>query len=180
MLQVNLLPWRETHRNKRFRFWHWLLLIGVAMEIVLIVLFAWRSQQQLRQSESRQAEFNASHNALQAQLETVNKLKNAVQRAELLALQSQQRFERSLRYTKLLQHLSQVIPPGVWVTQLHHSGDQFKLDGQGESYSNILALSESLKRESLLPQVQLREVKQLATGSLYFSFNAALASLENE
>ncbi len=180
MLRVNLLPWRENYRDKRYRLWRGLLLAGVTLEMALMLLFGLHSQHQLRLGESRQTELITQHAALQSQLETVNLLKSDYQRAERLALQGQQRFERSMRYVQILQHLSQTIPQGVWVTQLHQNSGEFRLDGASESYSDILALSQALRHEGFLPKITLREVKQLPASALSFSFNAALVTLGNQ
>ena len=180
MLQVNLLSWRAACRDKRYRFWRTLLLAGVAAEIALMLLFGWQNQRRQSHAESFHAYLSHHHAALQAQLEKVNTLKNALQQAERVSLQSQQRLERSLHYAQLLQHLSKNIPQGIWLTQLHQNGGQFRLEGQSEGYSDILALNQALRREDLLPLVQLREVKQLPASSLFFSFNAALAASSKE
>lgn len=179
MLRVNLLPWRETHRDRRYRTWRRLALIGIAVEIALMLFYGWRYRDQQRLDEKRQNTVATYHAALEAQTAAVNGLKKDLQQAEHLALQGQRRFVSTLRYAQLLQHLSQSIPAGAWVTQLHQNGGQLRLDGQAQAYSEVLALSQALRQEDLLPQVQLREVKQPAAGALTFSLHAPLASLDN-
>lgn len=178
MLRVNLLPWRETYRIRRYRTWRALALAGIALEITLMLLYGWRFYQQRRLTEDRQTTAIAYQAALVAQAATVNGLKKDLQQAERLALQGQRRFDRSLHYAQLLQHLSQSIPQGVWVTQLHQSAGQLRVNGQAREYGEVLALSQALRHKDLLPQVQLREVKQLSASGLTFNLTAALATLE--
>lgn len=174
MLQVNLLPWRKTYRQRRYRAWRALALVSIATEIALMLLFSWRYRDQLRLDEARQSSVTAYHAALEAQAGAVNRLKKDLQQAEHLALQGQRRFDSSLRYAQRLQHLSQSMPSGAWVTQLHQNGGHFRLGGQAQDYSEVLALSQALRREDLLPQVQMHEVRLLAASALSFSLNAPL------
>jgi len=174
MLRVNLLPWRERAFEKRYRFWRGLLLCGIAGCALWLIFSAWSTQRQTASRQQQLSALMAYQLSLQRQLESVQALGERYRLAEALNQQSDAHFQRSLHVVQRLRHLSRVVPEGVWATRLSDSAVQFRLDGEGVAYGEILALSKSLRDAPQLPQVQLQEVRLLPAANLSFSVNARL------
>ncbi|KAB7894950.1 hypothetical protein GA565_02525 [Rouxiella sp. S1S-2] len=177
-LRVNLLAWREKQLDKRYRFWLTVILAGVAAVVLLLLLLGARAQWQIRQHEIDVGRLSDYRHALKTRLEQVNALKADYQQAATLNRLSEQRFEHSVQYVQLLQHLSTAVPTGVWIKQMSQSAALLNLEGQSQDYNRILTLSKALRLEAVLPKTQLREVKQLADENLYFSLDATLRAVE--
>jgi len=173
-LRGNLLAWRERRLDKRYRFWLTVILTAVAAEILLLLLLGGRAQWQIRQHEIDIGRLSDYRLALKTRLEQINVLKADYQQAASLNRQSEQRFEQSVQYVQLLQHLAKAVPTGAWIKQMSQSAAVLKLEGKSQDYNQILTLSKALQLDAVLPKVLLREVKQLADENLYFSLDAAL------
>lgn len=180
MLRVNLLPWRERQRQRGYRLWTRVFMIGmaaIAAALLLAGFFHRQLNQQRELSLKRQSDYRT---ALQSQFERVNALELAYRRAEQINVQMEQRFDRSLQYVQLLRHLSQVMPQQVWATRLSQNAANVVLEGRSANYEAVLALDSALPHDALFPRIQLREVKQLPAEELSFSLNATLQSAEGE
>lgn len=172
MYQVNLLPWRVQVQRRRGAFWLRMLVLQlVLMLAVLMVVFGLLSQQQAQRHEAllvlvrQQAELAGRHLQLQQAMARLARL-------TALAEQYDKNQVYNRRYLQLLQQLSTLLPPPLWLIALEGNAQSVSLRGLSHRYEAVVQFEQQLATVSLLQSYRLAEVVRRQDGLFSFALVA--------
>lgn len=160
MIQINLLPWRETLREQRKR--HFYLLLSTALiSAIIIVVFVHTI---LAHKISRQQERNNylqqtidSYKVQLTEIEALTELQNSLMaKLELISELQAGRPEM----VHVLDDLVSVLSDGTYLTKVNRNDDSITLIGQAESNTNVSQLMRSIERSIWILEPQLSTIKQ--------------------
>lgn len=156
MSRINLLPWRETLRQRQKRDYLMVLavVVGAVATLVFVVhlLVTTQVEAQLARNHYLQAEITRVEARIQ-QMGKIERQKEELKQRMGLIVQLQQ--ERNLP-VHLLNELHRVVVPGVMLTRLRLEGGQLHLSGYCESNNQLAELLRRMEASPWLirPRVQ--------------------------
>ena len=159
MIHINLLPWREQARKaKRQQF---LTTLGLSVLAMAIVLFGWRTfvdarvDYQQSRNDFLRSEIAEIEKKLK-EIEALDKTKASIL-ARMEVIQNLQAGRPEAVH--LMDELVDVVPSGVYLTQMKQSGRLVTLNGQAESNARVSALMRNTEASDWLEQPQLQIVQ---------------------
>lgn len=159
MIHINLLPWREQARKaKRQQF---LTTLGLSVLAMAIVLFGWRMfvdarvDYQQSRNDFLRSEIAEIEKKLK-EIEALDKTKASIL-ARMEVIQNLQAGRPEAVH--LMDELVDVVPSGVYLTQMKQSGRLVTLNGQAESNARVSALMRNTEASDWLEQPQLQIVQ---------------------
>jgi len=160
---INLLPWRETHRKeKNIEFG---VAVGIAALIAAAIGFAGfkYADDEVSFQQSRNDRLNQEIAQLQLELKEIEKLEET--KNNLLSRMEVVQDLQSLRpqVVHLFQEVAENLPDGVYLTSMNQQAqDQLVIEGRAESNARVSALMRRLDRSEFLrnPTLELIEANK--------------------
>jgi len=160
---INLLPWRETHRKeKNLEFG---VAIGIAALIAAAIGFAGfkYADDEVAFQQSRNDRLNQEIAQLQLELKEIEKLEET--KNNLLSRMEVVQDLQSLRpqVVHLFQEVAENLPDGVYLTSMNQQAqDQLVIEGRAESNARVSALMRRLDQSNFLknPTLELIEANK--------------------
>ncbi|KQN64001.1 PilN domain-containing protein [Erwinia sp. Leaf53] len=174
MVPVNLLPWRTQRLRRQWRRWCLLLLVALPLLSALPGLWLQWQHQLNRQQKALLAtcvEAQRLAAALQARTQAVLQPLNALQ---LQRLQQQQRLQRLLLWRDVAERIAQVIPAGVWLSELKTGTAGVQLQGASRGVAGVHRFRDRLGQLSWVQQVTSGSVVRNAEDEVHFSLQVHL------
>lgn len=162
MTQINLLPWREQKREQEKKLFTTMLLgcvIAAAFIVFLINYYAANlvSNQSMR-NEMLQKEINAMNNELE-EIKNLEKAKKTL--ISRLSIVQHLQSTRTLM-VHLFDELINVMPAGVYLTQVQGKNDIISITGYTESNTYVSILMRNIELDDWLHNPVLSEIKKEA------------------
>lgn len=137
MAKINLLPWRQAHREQKRR--EFVVILSVVAVTAVVAAFLWKSnyESKIENQNARNQLLQKEIAVLDKQVQEIAKLKKT--RDDLLA---RIRVIQALEGTRPLivryfDELVRIVPDGLWITSLDKKGRTISVEGVAESYNRI-------------------------------------------
>jgi type IV pilus assembly protein PilN len=163
--RLNLLPWREMRRKEQDR-QLFSILIGAALLMALVLLYAYLHIGALVDTQVRRNEFMAQEvKRMDEEIKEVREIKK--QRDDLLARMRviQQLQQDRTEIVHLLDDLVRRLPEGVYLTSLKQSGRSFTLSGYAQSNARVSAFMRNLDGSEVFVNPDLDVINISARGN---------------
>jgi type IV pilus assembly protein PilN len=144
MANINLLPWRDAHRQEKKK--EFLGLLGVVVVIAAISAFGWNlvANNRLDNQHSRNQLLKNNIATLEKQVAEIKELKK--RRQDLLdrmaVIQNLQGNRPDI--VKIYDEFVRAVPDGVYFTKMERKGNEISLQGFAESNNRVSALMRKL------------------------------------
>ncbi|WP_133129777.1 PilN domain-containing protein [Legionella yabuuchiae] len=160
MTEINLLPWREARREKEKKEFSVYLGVGLAAAAIIVFLWNMYAKNLIEAQTNRNQLLQTEISRLKAQIKEIEELKKL--REALIARMS---IIQKLQATRILtvrmfDELVNVLPKGVYLTQIEREGDKVTLFGYAESNTNISELMRSIEANQWIQSPELTEIKK--------------------
>lgn len=158
MTRINLLPWRETHRQERKKEF---MATAVAMVILALLCgYAWNSwvKSRIDWQESRNQLLRSEITVLNRQVAEVTELQQRRQRTleRTEVIQSLQSDRSDI--VRIFDQLVRAVPDGVYFTSLERRPHQLALQGFAESNNRVSSLMRQLDASEVFSDPNLTRV----------------------
>jgi len=160
MTQINLLPWRETHRRDKNN--DFFAVLGLCVIIAAAIGFGGfkYAQDKVTHQDKRNARLTNEIALLQAELreiETLEETKNALlERMDIIQTLQGQRPQIVHTFHEIASRL----PDGVYLTSMRQMGDQqLVLEGRAESNARVSALMRRMDRSDYFKKPRLEVIE---------------------
>ncbi|GGI91154.1 PilN domain-containing protein [Legionella impletisoli] len=160
MTEINLLPWREARREKEKK--EFTLYLGVALAAAAIVVFMWNmyAKNLIEDQTNRNQILQTEITRLKAQIKEIEELKK-LREALIARMNIVQNLQATRTLTvRMFDELVNVLPNGVYLTQIEREGDKITLFGYAESNSNISELMRNIEANQWIQSPELTEIKK--------------------
>jgi type IV pilus assembly protein PilN len=144
MAKINLLPWRQAHRDEKLR--EFLVILGAVVAASLLAAYLWVSniEGKIQHQNDRNNLLQVEINKLDLQVKEIARLKKI--RDDLL---TRIRVIQGLEGTRPLivryfDELVRIIPDGLWINNISKKGKVVSVDGVAESYNRIASFMRSI------------------------------------
>jgi Tfp pilus assembly protein PilN len=167
--QFNLLPWRQIQKRHRQ---YYLFILSILSVITLIFIFylVWASYtHKLQYVTQRLAQLEQQTQLKQHQIKNIQQLE---QQIADLATQQRQRQQYQNTLFELRSHLIEIanlLPNGVWLTQLTFTSTLFTLTGRSLTYLQVIQYIEQLCQLPSITTCQLKSLQQKNTNEFSFA-----------
>ncbi|MBF8778793.1 PilN domain-containing protein [Pseudomonas fulva] len=171
MNRINLLPWREHRRQARVRRWQVSMVVAVLLAGALVASWELRHRHRLHILQADNASLQAQLESLEASVQQLAELQERLE-----ALRSKHRALARLREQAgdplaLLRHLEDVLPPGLYLTELKF--EQHRLHIRGEA-ARAAAVADFLRALQAAPAVRSAQLHELRAGGQGHAFRLSL------
>lgn len=158
MAKINLLPWREVHRQEKKKEF-FVILAGVVV-LSGFIAFLWVSnvQSAITEQNARNRLLKSEISALEKQVSEIEQLKQ--RREELLA---RMRVIQDLEGTRpvivrYFDDMVRAIPDGVYLNLMQREGESIRLEGIAESNNRVSSFMRNLDESDWFAAPNLRSV----------------------
>jgi type IV pilus assembly protein PilN len=185
--QINLLPWREEHRQEQKKQFAVMAVMTCVLAIAIVGLIHFQMQAKINYQLSRNGFITDEINKVNGQIEEISELqkvrRSLVERMEVI--QDLQGSRPSIVH--LFTEIVSTVPNGVYLESLIQTGTKLEINGQAESNSRVstymrnLSASEWLK-EPNLTVIEIRDitVNRISTFTLTVDQTSPNASEEEK
>ena len=137
MAHINLLPWRESLRQRQKQQYLGVLFI-TAVFVGLIFWFVGAAiDQQIKNQQARNDYLQSQINVLDAQISQIKTIKEAKAAIEQrMALIEQLQTSRNVA-PKVFDELARIVPPGVAFRSMTRTGNRINIDGISDSNNRL-------------------------------------------
>lgn len=160
MIEINLLPWRETKREQDKKEFN-LLLAGSFVFAVLVVIIGNYYASSLVESENTRNQVLKNEIVLLDQqireIKNLEEVKNSLI-ARMMIISSLQ-AERTLT-VHLFDELIKILPDGVYLTDIKRIQNKVIVQGYAESNSNVSILMRQIQQNPWIQEPELTEIKK--------------------
>jgi type IV pilus assembly protein PilN len=171
--QINLLPWREEHRQEQKKQFAVMAFMTCVLAIAIFGLIHFQMQAKINYQLSRNGFITDEINKVNGQIEEISELqkvrRSLVERMEVI--QDLQGSRPSIVH--LFTEIVSTVPNGVYLESLIQTGTKLEINGQAESNSRVstymrnLSASEWLKEPNLsVIEIQDITVNRISTFTL--------------
>jgi len=166
MIRINLLPYRDAHRQGQIVQYILVALAALALTLVLVLSsYSWAALQ-LSDAEDRLKNVRGENQALKIKIGELSKFKEVQaevqKKLDLVDILQRGRF-RSL---ESIQGLSVAIPENVWLTDVKDTGGSISISGLGESNRAVSAFMRALENQPVFSGVNLKLIKRESKGNV--------------
>lgn len=163
MTEINLLPWRETKREREKKQFTTMLFGALILAAGLVLLINYYASSLVDGQTRRNQRLQDEITTLDRQIEEIKKLKEVRE-----ALISRMTIVQNLQATRtltvhLFDELVKVVPDGVYLTQVQRVGDNITVLGYSESNSNVSILMRNIEKNPWIQSPVLTEIKKADT-----------------
>jgi type IV pilus assembly protein PilN len=185
--QINLLPWREEHRQEQKKQFAVMAVMTCVLAIAIVGLIHFQMQAKINYQLSRNGFITDEINKVNGQIEEISELqkvrRSLVERMEVI--QDLQGSRPSIVH--LFTEIVSTVPNGVYLESLIQTDTKLEINGQAESNSRVstymrnLSASEWLK-EPNLTVIEIRDitVNRISTFTLTVDQTSPNASEEEK
>lgn len=158
MNMTNFLPWRQQRRARCLRFWA--VAFAAILLLILTVFFSLRMNNVVKLR------------ALQSELAGTQSVQHvlASRQRQTTAVQIPATRLQRLTWQPVLESLSDVIPPQVWLTELRYQPPSLMLIGYATSLPALSALRDALRQLAGFTPEPAGELQQDRQGRWMFTF----------
>lgn len=163
---INLLPWRQTRRRARLRFWSvlfgasLLLSIGVVLRYYSVLRAENQVELLLADAEKTRAE---------ALMALKPRVQQRQQRWQQVQARNKQR-EQTRSWQRVLQGLTELLPEQAWLTKITWQQETLELTGNTLNFAALKALEAQLRQLPLFRLGSHGETQQDAQGRWQFHY----------
>lgn len=159
MILINLLPWREQQRERHKVHFFYCLAATILATLLLVLLIFSIVSGQLHAELSAKQYLNNQISELDVKIAKIQTLKE--QRLQLIErMQLIEQLQRSRASTvRLLDEMVRIMPKGVFLQEMHRTGDMVLLTGKAESNSRVSDLMRHIECSMWLNDPILTEIK---------------------
>jgi len=161
MIEINLLPWRETKRTREKKLFIFFLVLGVIIAVTLVLTINFYVLSKIKIQSNRNQQLQAEINVISNKIKEVNEHKRLRQR-----LISRMKIIYNLLVSRtntahLFDEIIKILPDGIYLQEIERVGDKVTLLGFANYNSNISLLMRNINRSSWLESPQLIEIKKI-------------------
>ena len=158
MAKINLLPWREEYREERKK--EYLTQLALLGLLVVIICFVWVSSiaGAIEDQRFRNRMLNTELTELNKKVEQIKKLKKDKKELEDRIRVIQDLEGKRSVIVHYFDEFAKRIPDGVYLRSLKRNGEQFAIEGVGESNLRIAALMRNLDASEWFTNPNLKSV----------------------
>lgn len=142
MKNINLLPWRATQQRRQYQ--QFFILIASCLILIIISLFLWRAilMKNIQKVKQHNQQLQKQITELQQQLNVspVVTTSNVNAQPENLV--------------KFLNHLPELIPPGIYLTQIKKNVEWVDLYGDAQSPQIVLTFVQTMQQVGWKAQIK--------------------------
>jgi len=163
--EINLLPWRETKREKDKQSFIVLMSVAVCVAVLVAFIVNYYSIKLVEAQTARNQRLTQEIAVFDKQIANIKKLKalrnNLVARMKVAqSLQS----KRALT-VHLFDELIKIMPDGVYFTSVKRVGNRVTVTGFSESNSNVAILMRNIEANTWIQEPSLTEIKVTDTAA---------------
>ena len=161
MIEINLLPWRQTKREQEKKHFIVLLVLGVIIAVIFVLIINFYIIRKIKIESNRNQQLQAEINVISNKIKEVNEHKTL-----RLQLISRMKIIHNLLASRtntvhLFDELIKILPDGIYLQEIERVGDRVTLLGFANYNSNISLLMRNIDRSSWLKNPQLIEIKKI-------------------
>ncbi len=171
MANINLLPWRETLRQKKQKNYLILLAITSACACLILLLMHFIYEYQISSQDSRNAYLKKEMLVVNAEIKEIKKLKE--KKASMIERIS---LVRSLQNTRpvvvhLFDEIARSMPDDLYLTGLSLKGQRLTVNGVAKNNRLIAALIRQLDDSAWFANPNLSKIETLKSGESQFEIS---------
>lgn len=159
MALINLLPWREEHRQEKKKEFFGILAGVLVVAGVCAAVWLWVVEDRIDVQEDRNRLLTQGIKVLDGELKEIKELEKKrklwLERMEVIQNLQLNRAE----VVKIFDEFVRSIPDGVFVTNMTRKGDQISLTGYAESTLRVSALMRQLDASSKFTAPNLKKTQ---------------------
>ena len=161
MTEINLLPWREQHREQEKKLFTSMLGGGIVVACLAVFLLNYYVSHLVNQQLERNQILQNEITELDKQLQEIKSLKTV--RAGLISRMSIVQNLQSTRtlMVHLFDELIKVMPPGIYITKMERKNDVITIHGYADSNMSISQLMRNIDENPWIQNPQLTEIKNI-------------------
>lgn len=175
--QFNLLPWRQLKKRQRQ---YYLLILSTLSIIVMVLMFylIWRdNMHKLQQATQLLSQLTQQTQLKQQQINVIQQIKQQIQTLTIKQRQQQQYLQSIHQLRLRLIDIANLLPNGVWLTQLTFTSTLFDLTGKSLTYLQAAYYIERLCQLPSTTTCQLKYLQQKNPNEFIFAFKLEFKSL---
>ncbi|KTD03238.1 PilN domain-containing protein [Fluoribacter gormanii] len=160
MTQINLLPWRELKREQDKKLFMTMLLVCIVFAAFVVFLINSYATGLVSNQVLRNQMLQKEINAMDAQIKEIKNLQKT--REMLISRMSIVQHLQSTRtlMVHLFDELINVIPAGIYFTQIEGKNDVISVTGYAESNTFVSMLMRNIENNEWLHDPVLSEIKR--------------------
>jgi type IV pilus assembly protein PilN len=165
MARINLLPWREEARRERQRQFLYSLVGTLILGAILVLIVSLFFDQRITMQEARNQKIQVEINRLQKRINRIAQLERTRDRL-LSRKQVIEELQASRSLTvEMLDKMAKSIPVGITLTNVRQQGMNVTLLGSSQSNARVSAYLQSLEKNDLFSNPDLKYVRASAKPS---------------
>lgn len=158
MIDINLLPWRDTQRKKDKKSFLLSLVVCLLITFLILAIIHFTLGSKVKYQDRRNRILQTEINQLNNKINDLSKIKDK-EKALALQLQALHALQEDQYLTvKLMNEINQIIPKGIFLQAVRKAKNQFSLQGQANSNILVSQLIKSLKESPYIISPLLHEV----------------------
>ncbi len=159
MAKINLLPWREEHRQEKKKEFQ-LQLFGLCV-VAGLLAYAWVGivDNSIENQQARNRLLETEISVLEKRVQEINELRK--RREELVARMKVIQDLQGTRPTivRYFDEMVRAVPDGVFFNSMRRQGDQISIEGVTESSNRVSAFMRNLDQSAWFTSPNLRSIK---------------------
>lgn len=180
MILINLLPYREQARLAKQKQFNQMIVFALIAGVGLSILVYMAINNQIDEQLSRNQFMETELATLNTRIESVKTLQNERERLLLRKQKVEELQQERGRSAKLLDDLSNIMPEGVYLTEMKSNKGSYSLVGKAVSDNRIAMFMNALPSTGIFAApVVLEEIKK-GDGAQEFKLQANLQSGDKE
>ena len=166
--QINLLPWREEHRQEQKKQFAVMAFMTCVLAIAIVGLIHFQMQAKINYQLSRNGFITDEINKVNGQIEEISELqkvrRSLIERMEVI--QDLQGSRPSIVH--LFTEIVSTVPNGVYLESLVQTNTKLKINGQAESNSRVSTYMRNLSASEWLkePNLTVIEIKDITVNRI--------------
>ena len=166
--QINLLPWREEHRQEQKKQFAVMAVMTCVLAIAIVGLIHFQMQAKINYQLSRNVFITDEINKVNGQIEEISELqkvrRSLIERMEVI--QDLQGSRPSIVH--LFTEIVSTVPNGVYLESLVQTNTKLKINGQAESNSRVSTYMRNLSASEWLkePNLTVIEIKDITVNRI--------------
>lgn len=182
MAHINLLPWREEHRQEQTRQFATITALSLVLTGALIFMVHASFDNQINHQQYRNKMLQDEIKRLDASLKQIATLEETKEQllARMDVIQSLQ--QRRPQIVHLFDDFVRTVPEGIFLTSIKQQGELLTIDGVAESNGRVSAYMRNIDTSEWMatPKLKVIETKKGTLRSSTFTLETAQSRPEEE
>ena len=158
MSNINLLPWRDEHRQEKKREFFLILVLASIFACVTSVFWLDKTDSQINSQKQRNNLLTAEIAQLENKVKEIEKLRTRREQLETrITIIQDLQFNRPL-VVRYFDEFVRAVPEGLYFSKLARKDDKFSVQGITESNSRVSTLMRSLDQSDWFEAPNLKTV----------------------